>query len=98
MSGLSNPYYNPEEFGLEIIHESSDGDDGLDVAAVWERAGGGLFWAQDTGDESGGPFADYASLDDLNPLTTETYPEFEQACASYFGDEALRDIEVRLAA
>lgn len=104
MSGLTNPYYNPEELGLEIIHSIEDSDgDSFDMLLVWRRVSdGALFWAQDSGGPDCTPFEDCHDEGDLEPLTSETFPEFVQIAASQVGatttfvDEALQDVQKRL--
>jgi hypothetical protein len=104
MSGLTSPYYNPEELGLEIIHSIEDSDvSGYDMLLVWRRTSdNALFWAQDSGGQDCTPFEDCHDEEDLEPLTAETFPEFVQVAASQVGastsfvDEALQDIQRRL--
>lgn len=68
----SNPYYNPEKCGLEIVAELefSDGNYEFDTRVVWRDVKSGkLYTARDSGCSCPTPFDGYGKLDDLDELT-----------------------------
>lgn len=68
---MTNIYYGPAAFGLEIIGEVdyNKADYGFDLVVVWKRADGTLVWAADSGCSCPSPFEDQ-SADTLNPIET----------------------------
>ena len=81
---MSNPYYQPEEFGLTILAEIeySDHDSCFDTRIVWKDASGKLFTACDSGCSCPEPFEDYRILEsldtfDFNSLQSEVDDELK---------------------
>jgi hypothetical protein len=79
---MSNIYYSPENYGLEIV-ATLNGDLGyeFDMLVVWKTKTGRkkLYWAQDSGCSCPSPFEDYPNIDALNVLTRKTFGELEKA-------------------
>lgn len=65
----NNPYYNPQNLGLEIVAE-------VDLAkpyefnkiVVWKNKNGNLFWANDSGCSCPTPFDKHTALESLEQL------------------------------
>lgn len=77
MSG--NIYYNPEEFGLELIEDI--GQPGMcyefNDFVVWRRpADGALFYASDAGCSCPSPFEGYEKAEDLTQITRAGFESF----------------------
>lgn len=68
---MSNVYYSPEEFGLEVVGEIefSDGDYQFDTRVIWKHSSGKLYTARDSGCSCPSPFEEYNKLEDLDELT-----------------------------
>ena len=84
MSWENNPYYHPEKFGLVTVAELEMRERNYDfwIVAVWRHTETGkLYWASDSGCSCPSPFEDYHSLDDLTPLSSESYGELERYVA-----------------
>lgn len=65
---MSNPYYNPEDFDLEIVGsiDLAEPDYSFDLLVVWYHAPTSTFyWASDSGCSCPSPFEDYHSLEQL---------------------------------
>lgn len=82
--GYSNPdpYYQPEEFGLEIVGSIDDPNACYSfdlLVAWWRREDGALFYGVDSGCSCPSPFEDVHSVDELTPITLETQAEFDEA-------------------
>jgi hypothetical protein len=70
---MSNPYYDPQDLGLETIGEIdwSDGCYNFDLTVVWRRTADGVFLtADDAGCSCPSPFEDTAlvELTEIGPL------------------------------
>jgi hypothetical protein len=71
-----NPYYNPQECGLEIVAEIDFDDDyGFDKVVVWKTLKGKFVWACDSGCSCPCPFEDYHDMASLEKLTNWKYFE-----------------------
>ena len=67
---MSNPYYNPEDLGLEIFFEDDQGGSyEFDMFVVWKGANGVFYTATDSGCSCPSPFEWASGLDDLNQTT-----------------------------
>lgn len=77
----SNPYYNPEKMGLEIIGDwSEDLSYEFHIVLAWkDKESGKYYWAEDSGCSCPTPFEDYFTKESLPVLNRQTYPEFERA-------------------
>jgi hypothetical protein len=65
---MSNPYYNPEKFGLSILGEVEFiGGYEYDTVVVWRTVNGSLLWAEDSGCSCSSPFDDHG-IDELSPV------------------------------
>lgn len=65
---MSNIYYSPSQFGLEMVGEVEWSDEPyqFDLTVVWRRkADGQLFYADDEGCSCPSPFEDYKGVEDL---------------------------------
>ena len=87
--GTPDIYYQPEEFGLELIGTYSHPDLSWEfemVIVLRHKETGDLYWAQDSGCSCPSPFEDFTSFADLGPpLTLENFEAFE-AAISDIGD------------
>lgn len=65
----SNPYYDPGDFGLEIVGniDLAEPDYSFDMLVVWfdRRRSGIFYWASDSGCSCPSPFEDYHSTEQL---------------------------------
>lgn len=68
---MSNVYYSPEKFSLEVVGEIefSDMDYVFDTRVIWKHSSGKLYTARDSGCSCPSPFEDYSKLEDLDELT-----------------------------
>lgn len=74
----NNPYYNPENMGLETVAELefSDGNYQFDTLVVWKHTDTNNFYsARDSGCSCPTPFEAYDSLDKLTKLDSWDDPE-----------------------
>ncbi len=78
-----NPYYSPEQFGLEILFDiDTAGSYEFDMFVIWERKSDRtIWWATDSGCSCPTPFDDC----DLSEITTDTYYNFKQALENHSG-------------
>lgn len=86
MSWEHNPYYNPENVGLELIDSVDDYDANysFDIMAVWRRkSDGSLFYGHDSGCSCPTPFEDVRGLHDLKPLTDANFEQFKAELAEH---------------
>jgi hypothetical protein len=85
--GYSTPdvYYQPEHFGLTQIGYLDDPNAcySFDDLIVWQHTDGRIFWAEDSGCSCPSPFEHFNSLDDLNPLTEDSWSIFEAAVRNH---------------
>lgn len=73
-----NIYYDPENFGLEIVASEDRGYTyEFDMVVVWKNKQGDLFWASDSGCSCPTPF-EWASLANINHI--ETYKDLKEFC------------------
>ena len=65
---MSNPYYNPEEFGLEIVGEFdwSEPDYSFDFCVVWKAKRGEYWIGNDSGCSCPSPFENYYEINQLD--------------------------------
>jgi len=71
---MSNPYYNPEDFGLKILGEVEWSDEcyQFDKTVLWEHPDTGkLYIAHDTGCSCPSPFEEYHELAALEEVTVD---------------------------
>jgi hypothetical protein len=80
-----NPYSNPEDFGLRIVHYYDDGPDyEYNIVIMWiSLETGVLYWEQDAGGSCNDPFEDVNKLSDLEELTTRTLTRFMSTLKEY---------------
>lgn len=84
---MSNVYYDPEYFGLEIFEEINDDHESysFDDFVIWKRKEDGkLFYASDSGCSCPSPFEDIG-LQDLTPVTS--LEQLEIAIDEYRGND-----------
>lgn len=81
---MSNIYYNPEAFGLQIIGDVDIADSyEFDVLLVLQNTTTKeLFYLQDSGCSCPTPFKDMY-LKDLQPITRDNLKQFEAICFSH---------------
>ena len=84
---MSNIYYNPDHFGLEIVAELdlNDVPYQFDMVIVWKDTVEKLWWAGDDGCSCPSPFEDMG-LADLNPLPETIAQLKESVSRGDFGD------------
>jgi hypothetical protein len=102
---MSNIYYSPELFGLEVV-ATLEGDMGyeFDILVVWKTKEGRkkLFWAHDSGCSCPTPFEGYSNAEELNVLTRKTMGELEKEAKRVYCvssedvDRFLRQVEKAL--
>ena len=65
---MSNPYYNPEDFGLTIVDEIEWRDEPyeFDMTVVWKDKSGKYWIASDSGCSCPSPFETYDTLESLD--------------------------------
>lgn len=65
---MSNPYYNPEDFGLTIVDEIEWRDEPyeFDLTVIWKDKSGKYWIADDSGCSCPSPFEDYHTLESLD--------------------------------
>jgi hypothetical protein len=83
---MSNIYYWPEEYGLEIIGEVDDPDAcyDFDLIVVWKRKDdGALFYGTDSGCSCPEPFEDFHGVGDLTQITDATFDAFKKDLADH---------------
>lgn len=69
-----NIYYNPQDFGLEVVGdiERSDGCYQFDMVVVWKQARGKYWIGQDSGCSCPSPFEDITDINELDgPYTKD---------------------------
>lgn len=68
---MSDVYYSPEDFGLEIVTEVewSGGSYEFDKTVIWKDNAGQLYLAEDSGCSCPSPFEDYTDIEDLTKVT-----------------------------
>lgn len=75
---MSNIYYHPEEHAAEIVDSVDiDGDSGFEMWVVWKK-GDKILWGSDSGCSCPAPFEDYSSVEEMRPLTKESYLVMER--------------------
>lgn len=100
---MTNPFHNPEEFGLTILHHLGDPRAfyNFDDLVVWLHEDGRLFWATDAGDSYSTPFEYHTTIDNLNPITDADWQDFADAVSQHCSSasdhvEVLVDVARRL--
>ena len=70
-----------EKLGLEVVIELTDPDPcySFDDLVVWKTFSGKLYFATDSGCSCPEPFENFHTIEDLIPITNETWDEFEKA-------------------
>lgn len=77
---MRNIYYNPEDYGLEIIESLADEDLSyeFDIFLIFrDKKSKKLYYAQDSGCSCPSPFEDYGKIDDLSKLNITSLPKFK---------------------
>lgn len=80
MPYTTNPYYNPETFGLKIVQQLDEADLSYEfnMLAVWKNKKNEFFYAQDSGCSCPSPFEDYEGEESLTKITKRNFDVFEQ--------------------
>lgn len=90
---------NPEKFGLTIISYISGGDPySFNDIYLLKHKNGRLFWCADSGYSCPIPFEYFTSLEDLWPLNSKTWNEFEDQVMNHYDASAYKKIEMLNAA
>ena len=64
----SNPYYNPEVLGLEMISFEEEPDYNFNIICFWATEDGQIYAANDSGCSCPTPFEDYCGKDQKEVL------------------------------
>ena len=80
----TNPYYSPEECGLEIFAEiDTAGSYEYDMFVIWRKLDDNtLWWDTDSGCSCPSPFGDHGH--DLKLINEETHYNFYQALKNHY--------------
>jgi hypothetical protein len=80
-----NPYYDPEECGLEIFDDiDTAGSYEFDMFVIWRKLDDNtLWWGTDSGCSCPTPFEGFETLNDMNQITKETFYNFDQALENH---------------
>jgi hypothetical protein len=82
---MSNVYYSPEDFGLEIVGTLEDEPNyDFNMVVVWKDKDGVAYWAHDSGCSCPCPFEDYQTVDSLEVLNKQSWDGFESACNNLY--------------
>jgi hypothetical protein len=93
----TNPYYYPETHGLTIIGQLHDPNACYSFynLVVWQHEDGRVFYDTDAGCSCPVPFENVGSLDDLEPVTLDTWQGFcnvvHDHCVPYRWDDETGD-------
>lgn len=85
--GRPDPYYNPGDFGLEIVDSIDSNYDsyGFDMFILWKHTESGKFYiGTDSGCSCPSPFEDVHSLDSLTEV--DSFSNFEWYLNEWLGD------------
>jgi hypothetical protein len=83
---MANIYYDPKEFGLEILSEIEPKDLSyeFEMFVVWrDPKSRELFYAQDSGCSCPTPFEDFRDRDSLTRIDRANLEQFEQEVMSW---------------
>jgi hypothetical protein len=84
MNYKNNFYYYPDKSGLEIIESLNIYDDyGFDMFIIWKNKDNNLYYAQDTGCSCPTPFEEFNSIEELSPITHNSFHQFKTDFKSY---------------
>lgn len=78
---MNNPYYEPEDLGLETIGSIDDaGSYEFNTLAAWkDKKTGEVYWQEDAGCSCPTPFESFNTLQSLNKITTpQSFEAFAQ--------------------
>mgnify|MGYP000313948108 CR=1 FL=1 len=77
---MSNLYYSPEDFGLQLVKELSESNMSysFNLICVWQHLDGNLYWAHDSGCSCPSPFEDFSSVGELALLDHFTFDAFSR--------------------
>jgi hypothetical protein len=74
----TNPYYNPEKVGLEIVKVFDGGEAySFDLIVVWKNTDGEFWYAADSGCSCPSPFEYIHTYEDFDRLTTDNFDKFQ---------------------
>lgn len=91
----ANVYYNPENFGLTILHNIDHSDCyEFDTLLIFQHEDGTLYYAQDSGCSCPTPFEDFNSISDLTLVTNETFNSFKDTLKNHHGVDIAEFLEV----
>ena len=99
--GHWNPYYNPEECGLELIDclDLAEANYSFEYLCVWkEKITGDLYCAHDSGCSCPTPFEDYNKLSQLEIIRVETIKRVRDELRknSYVGMERAQEFMYKI--
>ena len=81
-----NPYYNPEECGLNLV-DSLEGeqDYSFDILAVWkDKDSGKFYFVSDSGCSCPVPFEDVRGLDDFEELNKDSFHSLKEKAKNLY--------------
>jgi hypothetical protein len=74
----TNPYYNPEKVGLEIVKVFHGGEAySFNLIVVWKASDGKFWYGSDSGCSCPSPFEYIRTYDDLNRLHKKNFNKFQ---------------------
>lgn len=90
-----NPYYNPEDCGLEIFHNiDTAGSYEFDLFVIWKKLDDNTLWYDsDSGCSCPSPFDDHGH--DLKPITIEDFHSFDEALEHHYNIKQGDYIEIK---
>ena len=79
-----NIYYNPEEFGLEVVKNiDTGGGYDFDMFVIWKDKKNNLYYGQDSGCSCPTPFEDFEGIPSLIKITKRGFRSFESELKSH---------------
>lgn len=80
----NNIYYNPEEFGYEVVKDIELDDEPwqFHLLVIWRDDNGNLVWGTDSGCSCPSPFEDHKP-EDLEPYDRQVVQEYVRSRYSY---------------
>lgn len=96
MKFQNNPYYSPEECGLELFEQIDTGESyEFDMLVVWKKLDDNtLWWDTDSGCSCPSPFDEREDRHDLKQITNDTFYNFEKALNEHYNIEREEIIKI----
>lgn len=82
----NNPYYYPDQCGLEIFENIDTGESyEFDMIVIWRKLDDNtMWWDVDSGCSCPVPFDDGDDRHDLKQITKETFHNFDEALKNHY--------------